>query len=127
MTIGAPNVRVGSMSFVDGRVCLIVLHLQGPRGYDYHLWNGSAFETLPDHSIWAEDVGYDRAFTHNAIGQNLHLIFGRGRGLRHFWRAHNSGTGTWRESVLLASDTTRGSKCFRRARSAPARCTFSTA
>jgi hypothetical protein len=105
---GAPNVRIGSMPFPDGRACLIVLHLNDPRGYEYYLWNGSAFAALPDHSIWAEDVGYDRAFTHNAVGDNLHLIFGRGTELRHVWKKHDGGAGVWQDSVLLTSTTTDG-------------------
>jgi hypothetical protein len=34
-------------AFPDGRACLIVLHLNDPRGHEYYLWNGSALAALP--------------------------------------------------------------------------------
>ena len=105
---GAPNVRIGSMPFVDGRACLVILHLQDPRGYEYYLWNGTSFVPPTDHIIWAEDMGYDRAFTHNTVGDNFHLIFGRGNELRHVWKQHDAGAGQWQTSVILSSSTTNG-------------------
>jgi len=105
---GTPNVRIGSMPLADGRVCLVVLHLQDPRGYEYFVWNGTQFEARPDHSMYADDVGYSRAFTHNVVGDKIHLIFGLGNAMHHVWKAHNGGVGTWHSGVIFTSNTTDG-------------------
>jgi len=99
---GASNVRIGSMPFVNGHPALVVLHLEDARGYEYYLWNGSSFQAMPDHSIWAAYVGNDRAFTHNQINDTvMHLMFGDGSHLRHVWKNHANGTGSWNTSVVM--------------------------
>jgi hypothetical protein len=98
---GAANVRIGSMPYVDGNPALVVLHLEDARGYEYYLWNGSSFQAMPDHSIWAAYVGYDRSFTHNQINDTImHLVFGDGANLRHVWKNYANGTGSWNTSII---------------------------
>ncbi len=91
---GANDVRIGSMPFVGGRPALIVEHLQDTRGFEYYLWNGTAFVAPNDHSIYAANMGYSRAFTHNVINDTtMHLIFGSGNDLIHVWKNYNGGNG----------------------------------
>lgn len=101
VSTGSANVRVGSMPYVDGRACLVLLHLNSSRGFEYYLWNGTSFEARPDHSIHAEDMGYQRAFAHNVLGgDTFHLVFGVGNELRHAWKTDQNGTGVWNEQVI---------------------------
>jgi len=98
----APDIRIGSMPYVNGYPALVVLYLNDPRGYEYYLWNGSSFQAQPDHSVYALNVGYDRAFTHNQIGDTvMHLVFGDGSNLRHVWKNYAGGTGSWNTSVIM--------------------------
>ena len=99
---GAADVRIGSMPFVNGNPALVVLHLNDNRGYEYYLWNGSSFQAMPDHSMYAAYVGYDRAFTYNQINDTImHLVFGDGTGLRHVWKNFANGTGSWNTSIIM--------------------------
>ena len=98
---GAPDVRIGSMPYVNGNPALVVLHLNEGRGYEYYLWNGSSFEARPDHSIYALNPIWDRCFTHNQINDTvMHLVFGQGSSLRHVWKNYNNGVGTWNTSIV---------------------------
>ncbi|MEW5795015.1 MAG: T9SS type A sorting domain-containing protein [Candidatus Zixiibacteriota bacterium] len=98
----APDIRIGSMPYVNGNPALVVLHLNDARGYEYYLWNGSSFQERPDHSVYAAYVGYDRSFTHNQISDTVfHLIFGDGSGLRHVWKNYASGSGAWNTSIIM--------------------------
>lgn len=104
---GTANVRIGSMPYVDGRACLVVLHLQSTKGYEYYLWNGSSFEARPDHSIYGVNMGYERAFTHNVVNDTvMHLIFGYNNDLHHLWKRYNNGSGTWNHATIEYSATT---------------------
>ncbi len=106
---GAANVRIGSMPYVNGNPVLVVLHLEDARGYEYYLWNGSSFQAMPDHSIYAGNFGYDRCFTHNQINDTvMHLVFGEGTNLRHVWKNYANGTGTWNTSII-ATEANNGS------------------
>lgn len=121
---GSYNVRIGSMPYVDGRACVVILHLSSPRGYEYYLWNGSAFEARDDYSIHAEYVGYERAFAHNVVnGRTFHLVYATGNELRHAWKVDQGGSGSWNEQVIDShsvmdamswspSLTTRGSELY---------------
>lgn len=101
------NIRFGSMPYVDGRPALVVLYLDDPRGYEYYLWNGSEFEAMPDHSIFGQDVGAVRAFTHNVVNDTVfHLLFGLDNGLHHVWKNFNNGQGSWNHSIIETSNTT---------------------
>jgi hypothetical protein len=104
---GAADVRIGSMPVIDGRPALIVLHLEDARGYEYYLWDGSAFVAKNDHSIYAANMGYVRSFTHNVINDTtLHLIFGKGNDLLHVWKHHNGGNGSWNVQTVENSTYT---------------------
>ncbi len=106
---GTSNVRIGSMPFLDGRACLVVLHLESSKGYEYYLWNGSSFEARPDHSIYAANMGYERAFTHNVINDTtMHLVFGNNNTMHHLWKHYNNGNGTWNYQTLENSAYTDG-------------------
>ncbi|RKZ14176.1 hypothetical protein DRQ50_09420, partial [bacterium] len=121
---GSPNVRIGSMPYVDGRACVVILHLNSSRGYEYYLWNGSSFEARADHTIRGGDVGYQRAFAHNVVnGSTFHLVYAANDELRHVWKDDQNGSGTWNEQVIETHDTmdamlwspsltTRGSELF---------------
>ncbi|MBD3401950.1 hypothetical protein GF420_03570 [candidate division GN15 bacterium] len=102
-----PNVRIGSMPYVNGQAALVVLHLESDKGYEYYLWNGSEFEAPPDHSIYADNVGYSRSFSHNQIGGSvMHLVFGLGNNLHHVWKEYNGGQGSWNHEVIESSPFT---------------------
>ena len=103
---GTPDIRIGSMPYVDGRACLVVLHLNNSKGYEYYLWNGSSFVAQADHSIHAGNVGYNRAFTHNTIaGQSFHLVFAYAGQLHHYWKDFNGGSGEWNHQILDSHNT----------------------
>jgi hypothetical protein len=98
---GAPDVRIGSMPFVNGNPALIVLHLNDARGFEYYLWNGSSFQAQADHSIYPFNPGNDRSFSHNQINDTtMHLVFGQGANLRHVWKNYANGTGAWTTSII---------------------------
>ena len=98
---GAPDVRIGSMPFVNGNPALVVLYLNDARGYEYYLWNGSSFQAKADHSIYPFNPGYDRSFSHNQINDStMHLVFGQGANLRHVWKNYANGTGAWNTSII---------------------------
>lgn len=106
---GASNVRVGSMPYVNGQPALVVLHLDDARGYEYYRWNGSSFEARPDHSIFAQNMGQVRVFTHQVVNDTtMHLIFGLGTDLHHVWKNYNNGSGSWHHQIIESSSTTVG-------------------
>jgi hypothetical protein len=108
---GTDNVRIGSMPYINGNAALIILHLADSRGYEYYIWNGSAFEAKADYSIYPVNMGQSRAFTHNVInGTTMHLIFGYGNSLYHVWKDYNNGTGTWNSQIIEESDYTTGNE-----------------
>jgi hypothetical protein len=84
----------------DGQPLLFVLYLQSDRGYEYYKWNGSEFEALPDHSIWPEDQGWERRFTHNIVGEAIHLVFRDGDRLRHVWKDRTGGEEPWQTGLV---------------------------
>ncbi len=101
---GASDVRIGSMPYINGNAALVVFHVSDNRGYEYYLWNGSSFEARPDHSIYAQNMGSVRVFTHNVVnGTTMHLIFGYGNDLHHVWKDYNSGTGSWTHQTIESS------------------------
>ncbi len=96
-----PNVRIGSMPYIDGRPALIVLYLDNSRGYEYYLWNGSSFEAKADHSIYPHMMNQVRTFTHNVINDTtMHLVFGYENELYHVWKNYNNGTGSWNVETI---------------------------
>ncbi|HOX25869.1 MAG TPA: FlgD immunoglobulin-like domain containing protein [Candidatus Krumholzibacteria bacterium] len=97
---GVDDVRIGSMPYADGRALLFVLYLQSDRGYEYYKWSGTRFVALADHSIWPEYIGWERRFTHTIVGDAIHLIFRDGDRLRHVWKHHNNGQGTWNTNIV---------------------------
>ena len=100
----AADVRIGSTPYVAGRPALIVLHLEDDRGFEYYLWNGTSFTAPNDRSIYAANMGYVRAFTHNVIRDTtMHLVFARGGDLIHAWKNYNSGSGAWNVSTIESS------------------------
>lgn len=100
----ADQVRIGSMPYVNGQPALVVLYLGSSLGFKYYMWNGTAFEARPDAQIFAGNVGFDRAFTHNVVaGDVFHLIFENGDNLHHCWKSYNGGTGAWNQAII---DTT---------------------
>jgi hypothetical protein len=104
---GASNVRIGSMPYVGGSPALVVLHIGDSRGYEYYLWDGSSFEARPDHSVYAQNMGGVRAFTHNVVRDTtFHLVFGLGSDLYHVWKHYNGGDGVWESSVIESSPYT---------------------
>jgi hypothetical protein len=104
---GSANVRIGSMPYVDGRMCLVILHLNSNRGYEYYLWNGTYFEPQADFSIWPQNMGYTRVFSHNTIGGDaFHLVFGLADDLHHVWKTHQGGTGSWNHQIIESSAAT---------------------
>ncbi len=95
------EVRIGSMPIIDGRPALIILYMESGRGYEYYVWNGSSFVANADASIFAQNMGYVRTFTHNVINDTtLHLIFGLGSDLHHCWKHYNNGTGSWHHQII---------------------------
>jgi len=103
----ASEVRIGSMPYIDGRPALVVLYITDPRGFEYYVWNGSSFEALPDHSIYAANMGYVRAFTHNVVRDTtFHMVFGLGNNLYHVWKNYNGGNGSWNSSIIETSPYT---------------------
>jgi hypothetical protein len=95
------SVRIGSMPYVNGNPALVVLYLDDTRGYEYYLWNGSAFEAKSDHSIYAVNMGQVRVFTHNVVNDTImHLIFGYANDLHHCWKNFNNGTGSWNHEII---------------------------
>jgi hypothetical protein len=101
------EVRIGSMPYAGGNPALIVLYLNSPRGFEYYLWNGTAFEAKADHSIYGVNMGYARAFSHNVIRDTtFHLVFGVGASLHHVWKNFNNGAGTWNHQIIDTSPTT---------------------
>lgn len=109
----APDVRIGSMPYISGRPALVVLHLEDVRGYEYYLWNGSTFTAPNDHSIYAGDMGFARAFTHNVINDTtMHLVFGRGTDLVHVWKNYNGGNGLWNVRTVESSTNTLDNDWF---------------
>jgi hypothetical protein len=106
---GTSNVRIGSMPYVNGQPALVVLHLDNARGYEYYLWNGSSFEARPDHSIFAQNMGQVRVFTHQVVNDTtMHLIFGLGNDLHHVWKNYNNGSGSWQHQIIENSTFTIG-------------------
>lgn len=103
----ADNIRFGSMPYIDGRPALVVLYLDDNRGYEYYLWNGSAFEARPDHAIFPQNVGQVRDFTHTVVSDSVfHMLFGLDNGLHHVWKNYNNGSGAWNHAVIETSTTT---------------------
>ena len=103
----APDVRIGSMPYVAGRPALVVLHLDDARGFEYYLWNGTSFTAPNDRSMYAANMGYVRAFTHNVVNDTtMHLVFGRGNDLVHVWKHYNGGSGAWNVSTVESSPFT---------------------
>ena len=105
---GANDVRIGSMPFVGGRPALIVEHLQDTRGFEYYLWNGTAFIAPSDHSIYAANMEI-LASLHPQRDQRyptMHLIFGSGNNLIHVWKNYNGGNGTWNVGTVESSNFT---------------------
>ena len=103
----ASDVRIGSMPYVDGNPALVVLHIGDSRGYEYYLWNGSSFEARPDHSIFAQNMGSLRVFTHNVVNDTtMHLIFGMGNNMYHLWKNYNGGSGGWNQETVESSTYT---------------------
>jgi len=95
------TVRIGSMPYVDGSACLIVLYMDNSRGYEYYLWNGNSFEAKADHAIYPHMINQVRTFTHNVINDTtMHLIFGYGNDLHHVWKHYNNGTGSWNHQTI---------------------------
>ncbi|OQX91386.1 MAG: hypothetical protein B6D58_08355 [candidate division Zixibacteria bacterium 4484_95] len=110
---GAPNVRIGSMPYVNGNPALVVLYLNDNRGYEYYLWNGNSFEVKDDHSIYQANMGEVRVFTHNVINDTtMHLIFGLGDALHHLWKHYNNGTGSWNHQIIETSSHTFNNDWF---------------
>ena len=90
------DVRIGSMPYIDGSPCLVVLFLQHDRGYEYFHWNGERFVQYQDSTIWAENMNRDRAFTHNVISDDtFHMVFGHDEDLLHLWKSFDGGRGEW--------------------------------
>ncbi|MBD3402455.1 T9SS type A sorting domain-containing protein, partial [candidate division GN15 bacterium] len=107
------DVRIGSMPYLDGRACLVVLHLNSSKGYEYYLWDGDSFEARSDHSIYADDMGYERAFTHNVVNDTtMHLVFGLNNQMHHLWKHNNNGTGSWNHQTLESSSNTDGMEWY---------------
>jgi len=107
------QIRIGSMPYVNGNPALVVLYLNSPTGFEYYLWNGTSFERKADASIYAGNVRFDRAFTHNVIdGQYMHLVFGFDNDLHHCWKAYNNGTGSWNHQVIENSPFTDGMEWY---------------
>jgi hypothetical protein len=101
------SVRIGSMPYVSGNPALVVLYLDDTRGFEYYLWNGSAFEVKSDHSIYAANMGQVRVFTHNVIKDTImHLVFGYGNNLHHCWKNFNNGAGSWSHEIIDNSSNT---------------------
>jgi len=95
------TVRIGSMPYAGGNPALVVLYLDDSRGFEYYLWNGSAFEARSDHSIYAANMGQERVFSHNQIRDSVfHLIFGVGTQLHHVWKNFNNGAGSWNHEII---------------------------
>jgi len=110
---GASDVRIGSMPYVNGNPALVVLHISDNRGYEYYLWNGSAFAAMPDHSIYAQNMGGIRSFTHNVVHDTtMHLIFGLGNTMHHLWKNYNNGNGSWNYQTIESSANTAGLEWF---------------
>ncbi|MEW5795004.1 MAG: sialidase family protein [Candidatus Zixiibacteriota bacterium] len=110
---GAPDVRIGSMPYVGGNPALVVLHLNDNRGYEYYLWNGTAFEAKADRSIFAQNMGGVRAFTHNVVKDTtMHLVFGLGTTMHHLWKNYSNGTGSWNYRTLESSPYTEDVEWF---------------
>ena len=104
---GASDVRIGSMPYINGNPALVVFHVGDNRGYEYYLWNGSSFEARPDHSIYAQNMGAVRVFSHNVVnGTTMHLVFGYGNNLHHVWKDYNNGTGGWTHQTIEYSSNT---------------------
>jgi hypothetical protein len=104
---GAADVRIGSMPYVNGNPALVVLHISDDRGYEYYLWNGSTFEAKSDHSIYAQNMGGVRAFTHNVVKDTvMHVIFGLGNTMHHLWKNYNNGSGSWNYQAIENSPYT---------------------
>ncbi len=98
---GTPDVRFGSMPYIDGRACLVLLNLNSDRGYEYYLWDGSSFVAEPDYAILPVNVGYSRAFTHNVTADStFHLVYALQGELHHRWKDFAGGTGQWRDEIL---------------------------
>ncbi len=101
------DVRIGSMPYVGGNPALVVLYLNDSRGFQYYLWNGTAFVERPDHAIYPVNMGYVRSYTHNVVNDtSLHLIFGLGNQLHHVWKNYANGSGTWDHQIIDVSSTT---------------------
>lgn len=110
---GADEVRFGSMPYVNGNPALIVLYLNDPRGYEYYLWNGNQFVANEDRSIFGENMGYERAFTHNVIRDTtMHLVFGHENVLRHRWKDYQNGQGVWHDEIIDQSASTFGMEWY---------------
>jgi len=110
---GIPDVRIGSMPYVNGNPALIVFYDGDDRGYEYYFWNGSSFEAKNDHSIYALNMGSTRVFTHNVINDTtMHLIFGYGNELHHLWKNYNNGNGAWNHQVIDTSSSTFGNDWY---------------
>lgn len=97
---GHEDIRFGAMPLADGTPVLVVLYLTDDRGYQYYKWDGTSFVARPDHAIWPQNVGWDKSFTHNVVGNTMHLIFRDGSQLQHCWKDHANGTGQWNYEVV---------------------------
>ncbi len=112
-TTNYPDVRIGSMPYVNGNPALVVLYSGDNRGYEYYVWNGTSFEAKADHSIYPAWMGDTRVFTNNVVNDTtLHLIFGLGNNLIHVWKNYNNGRGTWNNEIVDSSPTTLNNDWF---------------
>jgi hypothetical protein len=103
------NSRIGLTLDSTGTPVLIG-YLFG-RGYYYWQWNGTYFAGLSDSAIVTEAGGFDfgnynssnepsRVYDINYVGNRLHLIFGYGTRLLHFYQ---NGSGGWSRDTVTTN------------------------
>ena len=108
----ANEVRIGSMPYVNGRPALVVAYMSNspPQGFRYFLWDGNQFVAEDDSQIYDGPLGLSRAFTHNVTsGDYMHVVFGLGTNLYHYWKQYNNGTGSWNSAIVDTSPYNTGS------------------
>ena len=96
---GSDNVRIGSL-LIDGMPAVVIKYVSYPAGdnidYRYFIWDGGAFVANADADIVRDQhLAQQREYSMSYVDGAMHLVWNQGPTLRHAYKEHNGGTGSW--------------------------------
>jgi hypothetical protein len=99
---GYANVRMGSTLINNQPAVLIWKDLTTRIGFDYYIWNGTAFNYNPDYRVnWSVCATQQRAFDFAYANGYMHVAYTCNDTLVHQYKLYDSGaTTTWNTKIV---------------------------